>query len=778
MAPIEPNARASIATAQPLAGGGGRLRRSSWAAGSALALLAACGGGEEVSDLPLPDDTPVILVVIDTLRADHLSCYDYGLETSPVLDAFARTATVFENNTTQCNSTFPSITSIMTGLYPRTHRNYLAVPIEGTFDQSRSDLSLAERLQYEDYVTLAVGSHPSWQADIEDSALRRGWDEFSVIPWGKIPIPRRPLFAHGEFTNERAFKLLEGYPEDAVDPLFLWAHYFDPHTDLKPSVYNAPEPFRNRYLGHHLEAVGHPEAEAALAPLEPAVRHEWIATLEPEEHRNAVRLANGRALYDAEIASCDYQVGRLFDKLRERGLYDDALIIVMADHGENMEAHDEFRGNIAFSHLRLFEGVSHTPLILKLPGQTEGRRVSALTQNVDVLPTVMELLALPPRPEPEGMSLLPLLRDERASVHKLVFSESSDHVEKAVKTERWKRIEPGKGREPLHFLWREDEGETVDRTAELEAPAREALALALSDFKPEDRIHLHFAPDAEAYRVHLVLELGQAAFAPIEGLREGELSPDRKRLELERTIEDAPFELELEPERRNTSVRISLTVDGVAPRPDRVQLGQTPLPRTTAIPLWKPGSAPPPKTPLVIFRRRPEDRRVDLVFPNLGARESLREATLRYATPSYQKQFSEVHSSGFGPGLQEGRATTYRIEADPTGHAKCGLAYAPEDDDVLCLLRIDGHWPPRQEVSLDDTTPDDSRLEFLWPFPLDPRLTTTLMAAPDVTGLPGGTLAIWTQGGGPLEIDTTGMNPEVVENLRVLGYLPDDESED
>lgn len=745
-------------------------RLSVLALSSLSGFLGACGG-EERLELPLPDATPVILVVIDTLRADHLSCYGYELETSPVLDEFARTATVFENNTTQCNSTFPSITSIMTGLYPRTHRNYLAVPIEGTFDQSRSDLSLAERLRHEDYVTLAVGSHPSWREGVEDSAVRRGWDEFSVIPWGEIPIPRRPLYAHGDFTNERAFALLDGYPENSVDPLFFWVHYFDPHTDLKPSVYNAPEPYRNRFLRHHLELVGHPEVEEDLAALEPAVRHEWIEALEPEQKRNAVRLANGRALYDAEIASCDFEVGRFFDKLRQRDLFDDSLILVMADHGENMEAQDDFRGAIAFSHLRLFEGVSHTPLIIKLPGQDRGRRVDALTQNVDVLPTVMELLDLPPEPEPEGMSLVPLLRDEDAQIHKLVFSESSDHIEKAVKTESWKRIEPGPGQDPLHFRWRE--GETLDRTDELDAPAQEALALALSDFKPEDRIHLHFAPDAEPYRVHLVIELGHAALAPVEGLADGELSGNRQRLELQRTIEKEPFVLELEPERRNTSVSFSLTVDGLAPRPGRVQLGQTRLAKTTAIPLWRAGSEPAPEKPWVILRRRPEDRRIDLVFPDLGPRETLREAALRYRTPSYQKKFHEVHSSGFGPGLQEERGTTFRMRADPTGLAKCGLAYVPDDGDALCLIRIEGQWPPRQRVSLDDTTPSGERLEFLWPFPLDPRLTTTLMAAPDVTALPPGTLAIWTEGGGPLEIDTTGMDPEVVENLRVLGYLPD-----
>src|SRR5687767_10596183 len=98
-----------------------------------VAIWASCGGAPERARA-LPPDTPVLLIVIDTLRADHLSCYGYELDTSPVIDAFAAGATLFENNSTQCNSTFPSITSILTGLYPKTHRNYLAVPLAGTVD--------------------------------------------------------------------------------------------------------------------------------------------------------------------------------------------------------------------------------------------------------------------------------------------------------------------------------------------------------------------------------------------------------------------------------------------------------------------------------------------------------------------------------------------------------------------------------------------------------------------------------------------------------------------
>ena len=94
-------------------------------------LMGSCFDNQPDDPFLLAPDTPVVLVLIDTLRADHLSCYGYPLETSPHLDELASRSFLFEANSTQCNATFPSITSVFTGVYPKTHRNYLAVPIKG-----------------------------------------------------------------------------------------------------------------------------------------------------------------------------------------------------------------------------------------------------------------------------------------------------------------------------------------------------------------------------------------------------------------------------------------------------------------------------------------------------------------------------------------------------------------------------------------------------------------------------------------------------------------------
>ena len=135
--------------------------------------MGSCFDNQPDDPFLLAPDTPVVLVLIDTLRADHLSCYGYPLETSPHLDELASRSFLFEANSTQCNATFPSITSVFTGVYPKTHRNYLAVPIKGMASESGPYPCASERFGERGYYTAAVTSHPSWGAERDLDASRR-----------------------------------------------------------------------------------------------------------------------------------------------------------------------------------------------------------------------------------------------------------------------------------------------------------------------------------------------------------------------------------------------------------------------------------------------------------------------------------------------------------------------------------------------------------------------------------------------------------------------------
>ncbi|MFT4542284.1 MAG: arylsulfatase A-like enzyme [Planctomycetota bacterium] len=397
----------------------------------------ACHSETRAASKAVPEGTPVFLIVIDTLRADHLGCYGYERDTSPELDAFAKQASLFETATAQANSTFPSLTSILTGLYLKTHRNYVAVPIEGLAADNDRVRSLAERFEEAGYQRLAVFSHPSWSGGPSRSIISRAWTEMSIIDPDLAPEDRVRL-TRGTDTNARAFPMLDSYLKSASDPVFCWLHYFEPHTDKWPNVYDANPATRNLYLESHLREYGLERHAAALREIEPEERPAWIlAHIEPQ-HQSRAALANGRSLYDAEIRSCDAAISEFFDFLRARGLFDRLLIAVLADHGENMEAGEEsggdaVRGASAFSHEKLYDGVALTPFLLKLPGQTRGLTHSALVQNIDLAPTLIELLDLPEDSQIEGESLVGVLSGEAGEVHEFVYIESTDYVEKAVR---------------------------------------------------------------------------------------------------------------------------------------------------------------------------------------------------------------------------------------------------------------------------------------------------------------------------------------------------------
>lgn len=748
-----------------------------------VATAVALSGCADQDPLDLAPDTPVVMVVIDTLSARHLPWHGYELDTAPNLARLASHATVFLSNTTQCNSTFPSITSILTGLYPKTHKNLLAVPEEGTFDVGPSVPSLAERLGAAGYDAFAVASHPSWTAEPRTDAVRRGWRSFSVIPPG-VSEPRA-LWANGAYTNERVFRALDEHERDPRGPLFLWAHYFDPHTDLDPLVYCPPPEWRDRFLAHHLERAGRPDLEAALAALEPVERTRLARSIPAGEGRRAVELANGRALYDAEIAYCDHEIGRLFERLRQMDLFDRALIVVMADHGENLVGRDTEDGSIAFTHRRLFEPVARTPLILKLPGQSEGRTIEALTQNIDVLPTILELLHLPPGPPVEGKSLVPLLANGDARIHDEVWIESSDNVEKAVRTDRWKYIDSDGERPEMLFAWRDDPLETRNRLAERPEVAG-PLAEDLRAFRPKEVLRIHVAGAGAPRRVSIGLEMPSSAVKeardasgrPVAGV-----SDDGQRFEWAATVGADPVDLVLLLKNRKPPVIWSLSVDGHAPERGSVYLGQVPVETTAAVPLFG-GGAPagagpmdlrvdvragkaPGNSPTEAPGGGPGPAKAELLL-EIGAGEGRRQVELRYREPAYKKTFELLASENLAE-PEHGRAGVLVLTALGPGPAKARVALSAED--VLVLPRLDGTWPRPDRFAWNGELPPSEALRFLWPTPNDPRLNANLLAAPDLDRLPPGAIAIWRAGGGRVAFDPAHLDPARAAELRSLGYL-------
>ncbi len=295
----------------------------------------------------------LLLVTIDTLRADHLGSFGYAEAQTPRLDALARGGLRFARATTVMPLTLPAHSSLMTGTFPAWH----GVRDNGGFYLADDQVTLAETLRDRGYRT--GGFVSSFVLDHRwgiSQGFERYFDDFDLDKFGDAPgmdVIQRP----GSETVDQALSWIGGEPDK---PFFAWVHLYDPHTP-----YEAPEPFRSRFPRTMVGA------------------------------------------YDAEIASSDSQVGRLLDALQSAGRLDDTLVIVTGDHGEMLGEHGEQ------SHgFFIYDAATHIPVIVSGPG-VPVREVPDQIRIVDLMPTALELLRVAGPKATQGVSLLPLARGER-----------------------------------------------------------------------------------------------------------------------------------------------------------------------------------------------------------------------------------------------------------------------------------------------------------------------------------------------------------------------------
>jgi len=381
-----------------------RLRRTVVAAivlfGAAVNVLPLLGGGAAVGpsrtvrDGGLPFN--VMVVLIDTLRADHLGAYGYAPPTSPNFDALAREGVLFERTTAQAAYTKASVASLMTGLYVHNHG------VISSGDAMGGDrVTLAEEMQGRGYRTVAFSGNP-WITP--EFRFDRGFDEFES---GRATVPQltalykslrwvdRALTARGVSANlsSLAFWGLstnlsnwerDGLMTDAVvdwigansdDPFFLYVHLIGPHEPYDPPL-------------EYVRKFHTPDWDGRLGrTVRPARVQTIFETAEPLEERERLALI---AQYDGAIAYSDAQLGRMIDALRRSGVLDRTLVVVTADHGEEFYEHRNWRhGN------QLYNEVVHVPLLFRLPGRLPTGRRTDLTMLVDVLPTIVDLVSGP-----------------------------------------------------------------------------------------------------------------------------------------------------------------------------------------------------------------------------------------------------------------------------------------------------------------------------------------------------------------------------------------------
>jgi arylsulfatase A-like enzyme len=324
---------------------------------------------------PLCEGCNVVLVSLDTLRADHLGCYGYERPTSPRIDAFASESFLFADAVSQSAWTRPAHASMLTGLHPREHG---IVTMLKTAVLSADASTLPARLSAAGYRTAAFTGGANMAAEF---GFDNGFDVYRS--------PGRRIENHLPHIRKWLGRIGD-------DPFFLMVHGFDPHRPYKS------EPVDRRALG--------------LGPV-PARGINRACT----ETKSKAQMAPFVAEYDAAVHRGDRGFGALLDLLRERGLYERTVVVLTSDHGE------EFLEHGRCFHIRtLYREVVRVPLIVRVPGAEPARIAGVVPASVAIAPTVLELVGARGRSFP-GPSLLPAMVAGAASFP-FVVSETGSRV--------------------------------------------------------------------------------------------------------------------------------------------------------------------------------------------------------------------------------------------------------------------------------------------------------------------------------------------------------------
>jgi len=329
-------------------------------------LLAACA--PKNGELDIPKGTPVVLISIDTLRADHLPMYGYKAVDTPALDSLRRDSILYANAFTATPLTFPSHTSLLTGVLPAVHgvRDNVGYVLD-VGKITRGELPfLPWLLKQRGYAT---GGAVSAYVLLGKNGLKTGFDFYEDAIEFRQNRGLGGLQRPGGETLRLSAAWLRKAAGSSGKPFFFFFHIYEPHTPYQP-----PEPFASRY----------------------------------------------KLPYDGEIAAADQIVGKLIAELKSLGAYDRSLVVLLSDHGEGLGDHGEDEHGVL-----LYREAIHVPLLLKLPrSQRAGATAQAPVGLTDVAPSILELVGLP-RPKLLGVgSLVAALDGAVAQPTRRIYSET------------------------------------------------------------------------------------------------------------------------------------------------------------------------------------------------------------------------------------------------------------------------------------------------------------------------------------------------------------------
>ncbi|MEK7448766.1 MAG: sulfatase-like hydrolase/transferase [Planctomycetota bacterium] len=364
----------------------------------------------------------VIWIVIGSLRADHLQCYGYNRKTTPNIDALAKEGIIFTQAIGQSYWTLPSHTSMLTSQYPSTH---------GVWERGQSlqdkALTLPEILKMYGYETTAF----TGGLDLNSiNNLNQGFDSYYdkkslARSADLVPLVVDWLDARRKTPDTRPKTQDAG--RTTPSPFFLYLHTYDGHSPYDAVSEPDHHMFDENYRGIF-------DRVPLSYDLLKNIKNSELSLKDKNHKLNADDFNHVVAHYDSSIFYADQQMGILVAKLKESGLFENSLIILTADHGEELGDHGSFD---RFGAQNLYDEVIHVPLIIKLPNNLTSRiphspfsiphsPIDTPVQLIDIMPTTLDLLKIPLNQESQGQSLLPLMTERTQSQHNNLNQEKND----------------------------------------------------------------------------------------------------------------------------------------------------------------------------------------------------------------------------------------------------------------------------------------------------------------------------------------------------------------
>lgn len=401
------------------------------------AIGAVCYGREAWILKSVPEKTGtgqhnVVMVIVDTLRSDRLGCYGYSRPTSPRLDKIAAEGTVFERAFVQAPYTWTSFGSFFTGKYPRRHGLLKMDPT--LFFSPKNNLTIQRWLDAQGYRT---GAFMTGMLS-NSSGLLDGFETYFESTVARDVVHRRSTWSF--FRSELVLRMLATklrlvfddslVADEAVDWIdgvrderfFCLIHLYSPHTPYDPPKRH--DIFSPGYTGK-LERFTHDHAVAIA-------QGKWVPTPEDIQRIND--------LYDGAVHHADAMVGGVYEYLMRKGLLENTIFVVTADHGEELGE----RG--LWEHNWMYNTNQHVPLIVRAPqGVGNGVRVPEIVQSIDVFPTLVELTGVPFPPLPpeeaiDGHSLVPAMRGQSLGRPEVSYCENTTYL--SVQNRSWKLVKP------------------------------------------------------------------------------------------------------------------------------------------------------------------------------------------------------------------------------------------------------------------------------------------------------------------------------------------------